>query len=272
MTREEGAIARPLAQVGILAYQEKGQLRHKKGGVIRQFRGSPDCGAFYAWVLGNINQLVSAKHPKPNPPLKELTTGQVGNLGEFLSFLVSRDSIFKLPGHTPALAGALIPLQPGTIVGLDIVVVYLDPDGASENDRLFIQEVKTTGARTLGYAKALIEDYKKLLDDTEPSKQLQTRISSIKTKLFFEHNWPMRALERVEDLVSTEAADCLKVRLMPTLIHDLRYEDPVSALSNVLDQVYSQGWPRDSVDAWSISIAKLNESLVKLANREAFRP
>lgn len=254
------------------AFQEKAKLKHIDGGHIRQFHGRPDCSAFYSWVLNYLNTIAFSGHPPPSPPLTSLTNGQKGNLGELISYLVSREDLFKNLGHTPALAGALIPFQPGTAVGLDIMVVYLDPNGNTNDDRLYIQEVKATGATNLTYADALVEDYKKLLDDTNPSTTLPTRVSAIKAKLYLEHGWSHQALQRVEDMVQPKAKDCTKIRLMPTLVHDLRYGVPSDALGNVLSQINLQGWPAGSTDGWSIAITRLNEALIHLANRVAFAP
>ncbi|MGN6828915.1 hypothetical protein [Paucibacter sp. M5-1] len=256
----------------MMTYKAEPDISHSKGGLIRQFRGDPNCAAFYAWVLNYLGQLAAAGHAPPTPPLVELTNGQKGNIGEFITFLVARNEKFGAANYTPSLAGALIPLQPGTAVGLDIMVLFLDPVGNTANDRLYIQEVKATGAEELTYAEALVKDYKKLLDDTQPSTALQSRISAIKAKLHLELNWPLAKIQRVEDIAQPDAKHCTRIRLMPTLVHDLRHGDPAAALNKVIDQIYLQGWPDGTIEGWSIAITRLNEAMVQMANRKSFTP
>jgi hypothetical protein len=138
---------------------------------IQCYRGSPTCAAFYSWALAQLAHITSMWQPPPGP----LTEGQRGNVGEFLSYIVARDSGLRGPGFTVALAGALVPLQIGTAPGLDITILHLAPDGDIAKDRLYILEVKTTGQLVLNYAYELVKDYGKLLDTTRrPGRQLHS--------------------------------------------------------------------------------------------------
>lgn len=135
------------------------------GRAIQIIRGDPDCAAFFNWIQA---ELVAATKHWP-PPIAKLTTGRRGNLGEYLSYKVARTSGLygKSKGYTIAIMGALTPLQDGAPTGLDTTIVHLDPDGDTSKDCLFIMEVKTTGKLELTYARALVEDYDKLLGKTK---------------------------------------------------------------------------------------------------------
>ncbi len=195
----------------------------------------------------------------------------MGNLGEAITYLVGRTERFNSAPFVAALASALTPFNASAVTGVDITIVYLDPNGIVANDRLFIQEIKTTGATQLGYSTALIGDYQKLLDTTKPSLSLMSRVSALKGKLKWEHHYPSELLQRVEDLAQPCASDCTRISLLPTLIHD-RNSNPVTALSHVMVEIQKQGWPQGCIEAWSISISRLNQALLHMANRVPFIP
>jgi hypothetical protein len=235
---------------------------------VQCFTGTPDCAAFYAWVLDKLMNGLSKWQPVAGP----LTTGQVGNLGEYISYMVARQSGLSGGGYTAALAGALTPLQIGTTPGLDITILHLDPGGDTSKDALYIQEVKTTGQNHLGYANALVADYKKLLDLTQPSTSLGSRMSWLKFKLDLEHNFPRELLDRADDLYRPDAKDCTRIKLLPTLVHDLNTPDPVIALDKVMAQIVAMGWSANTVEPWSIALKRLNDGLAHLAKQSAFVP
>lgn len=240
-------------------------------GDIHRYLGNPNCAAFYTWILNSLEDLMHPGFAAPSPPLTQITTGQMGNLGEAITYLVGRTERFNRVPFIAALGSALTPFNPSAQTGVDITIVYLDPNGIVANDRLFIQEIKTTGAAELGYSKALIEDYQKLLDTTKPTLSLMSRVSSLKCKLKWEHHYGPALLQRVEDLAQPTAADCTRIQLLPTLVHD-RNSDPVNALSQVMVAIQAQGWPKGTIEAWSISINQLNQALLHMANRRPFIP
>ncbi len=240
-------------------------------GDIHCYVGAPNCSAFYAWVLRTLEDLMHPGFGPPSPPLTKITPGQMGNLGEAITYLVGRTERFASVPFIVALGSALTPFNPSAITGVDIVIVYLDPNGVVANDRLFIQEIKSTGAVKLEYSKALIGDYQKLLDTTTPHLSLMSRVSSLKCKLKWEHHFDSGLLQRVEDLAQPSASDCTRIRLLPTLVHD-RNSDPIAALSHVMVEIKKQGWPQGCIEAWSISIAQLNQALLHMANRTPFTP
>lgn len=235
-------------------------------GDIHAYTGTPDCRTFHNWILDSLIEMLHPQFGPPNPPLTSLTTGHKGNLGEAITVLVGKTDRFSTGPFVFALGGALTPFNAGAQIGLDICILYLDPNGIAANDRLFIQEVKTTGSADLNYSKKLIEDYEKLLDTTTPTLSLMSRVSALKVKLKWEHNFPNDKLQRVEDLAQISAAACTRVRLLPTLIHD-RGSDPSTALSHVMTEIATQGWSAGCIEAWSISLTLLDQTLIEMANR-----
>tara|TARA_R110000787_G_scaffold286186_1_gene403621 strand:+ start:19843 stop:20628 length:786 start_codon:yes stop_codon:yes gene_type:complete len=243
----------------------------KDSGEIHCYVGQPSCNVFYKWILENLEEQLHAGFGPPHPPLTKISSGQMGNLGESMAFLVGRFDRFSSPHFLAVLGGALTPFNSGTVIGVDIMIVYLDPNGNVENDRLFIQEMKTTCASDLNYSKELIDDYEKLLDTTKPSLSLMSRVSSLKAKLNWEHNYPNDLIQRVEDLAQPCVESCTRIRLLPTLIHD-RNSDPVQALTHVLTEIQQQGWSQECIEAWSISLTRLEQCLLHMANRLPFSP
>lgn len=240
-------------------------------GKICLYVGSPDCPEFYTWILSSLEEQVHPDLKPPSPPLKEITPGQMGNIGEAITVLVGQADQFANPHFIFGVGGACTPFSAGTIIGLDITIVYLDPNGNTVNDRLFIQEIKTTAATQLGYSKALIADFQKLLDTTTPAQSLVMRVSSLMSKLKFEHRFDRQKLKRIEDLAQPTPANCTRIRLLPTLIHD-RSVASIMDLTDVMTKIQAQGWPKGCIEAWSISMRQLEQALLSIANRVPFSP
>ncbi|TMU70219.1 hypothetical protein [Hydrogenophaga intermedia] len=155
---------------------------------------------------------------------------------------------------------------------MDITIIHLDPQGDVANDCLYILEVKTTGQVTLNYASALIADYEKLLDQTNPDTSLGARVKWLKTKLKYEHKLDKALLDRVDDLYRPLASDCARIKLLPTLVHDRRYGDPIQTLGAVSDAISSQGWPARNIESQSIALRRLDDCLSHLAKLTDFVP
>jgi hypothetical protein len=235
-------------------------------------RGDPDCAAFYQWIHTELTK-VTMQWP---PTVTKLTTGRKGNLGEFVSYHVARaNGLYgKEKGYTVALMGALTPLQNGAPTGLDITILHLDPAGDVTNDCLYIMEVKTTGKLELTYAKALINDYEKLLGTATVAGSLGQRFNWLQSYLRELHQFSDDALERVGNLFMPEAKDCQSIRLLPTLVHDRNAGDSVAviALDDVAAEVEKQGWGKSTIEPWSIAISKLTECLIHLSNNGVKMP
>lgn len=238
------------------------------GRTIQCYVGDPDCSALYAWLLEKLRKLTSKWQPPPGP----LTNGQRGNVGEFIAYMVARQDGLSGHGYTVALGGALTPLQVGTTPGMDVTIVHLAPNGDTAKDCLYVLEVKTTGQIALTYASALVDDYAKLLDHTRPSTSLPARMSALKAKLALEHDFQDDLLDRVEDLYRPKPSDCDRIRLLPTLVHDKRYGNPVDTLDAVAGEILKQGWPSANLEPRSIVLRRLNECLEHLVNKATFSP
>ena len=79
--------------------------------------------------------------------------------------------------------------------------------GDSESDdRLFIQEVKSTGQPNLGNANGLIDDYSKLFQ-IHPRFSLRSRITVLKSKICYAWKMPELA-ERCSKFVGTNPVEC----------------------------------------------------------------
>lgn len=231
--------------------------------------GTPNCSAFYNWALTKLQDILSRWHLAYTGPM---TPGLQGNLGEFLSYHVARQSGLSGPGFTGIALGANSPLNIGAPTGLDATIVFLSPDGDTSKDRLYVMEMKTTIVQNLSYANALVGDCAKLLDATRPSTNLANRMSGLKGFLSDTLGFSDKLLDRVEDLYRPTAAECVKVKLMPTLVHDLRYGNPVVTLDGVARRIELLGWLPTSVEPWSVSLTRLDECLQHLRRQAAFVP
>lgn len=254
-----------------MTFQKKSYVS-SAGRAIQIVRGDPDCAAFFNWIHA---ELVAVTKHWP-PPIKKLTTGRRGNLGEFLSYKVAQASGLygKSKGYTIAIMGALTPLQDGAPTGLDTTILYLDPSGDTSRDYIFIMEVKTTGKMELTYAKALVKDYEKLLGKTKIAGSLGQRMNWMQAYLSEVHEFSDEHLDRVGNLFQPEAKDCKGVKLLPTLVHDrcIDDQDAIIALDKVAEDIEALGWRNDNIETWSIAINRLTECLIHLSNNIAFKP
>lgn len=251
---------------------KKSPSKSSNGRLIQLVRGDPDCASFYQWIHAELKKITKNWPPKIN----KLTTGRRGNLGEFLSYRVARASGLhgRSNGYTIALMGALTPLQDGAPPGLDITIVYLDPNGDTSKDRLFIMEVKTTGSVELTYANALIGDYDKLLGTTQVAGSLGQRMNWLQAYLMDVHEFFPEEMDRVGDLFLPDAKDCIGIRLLPTLVHDRKSGDSaaVTKLDEVAEKIENIGWRKDCIEPWSIAITELSKCFVHLSNNERSMP
>lgn len=242
------------------------------GRSIHLMRGDPDCETFYQWIHSELTK-VTKKWP---PKISELKTGRRGNLGEFISYKVAQSSGLhgKIKGYTIAIMGALTPLQDGAPTGLDTTIIHLDPSGDASKDRLYIMEVKTTGAIDLKYASALVGDYEKLLGKTKFAGSLWERMNWLQGYLMEAHEFSPAELDRVGDLFQPKAEDCIGITLLPTLVHDRKAGDSaaLTALDDVAEKIEGLGWRQDCIEAWSIAITDLTNCFIHLSNNKSSMP
>ena len=168
----------------------------------------------------------------------------------------------------------LTPLQDGAPTGLDTTIVHLDPNGDTSKDRLYIMEVKTTGAIKLTYASALVDDYEKLLGKTKVAGSLGQRMNWLQAYLMEVHEFSPAALDRVGKLFQPKAEDCIGITLLPTLVHDRSSGDPaaVTGLDGVAGKIENLGWRKDCIEPWSIAITELSKCFLHLSNNKSVMP
>ena len=230
-----------------------------QSGVVLWSGADPSCTALYA----HLQAFLRARQAALLPPGASLSNSQKGNLGEFIAFVIGHQNVFTAPTHRIVTNNAYDPLSAISISGLDLAYVYFHPTDP-KCDLLFIQEVKTTGDSSLAYGDALVVDYQKLYDG-DGRTVLVNRAAAIKNRLEFEHQLPDDLLDRVDDLVGTSPHNSSQVHLVPTLVHEAAGSDPMTKLIAVRTQIAGFGWAHNQITAWSIALANLDASLVKIA-------
>jgi len=127
-----------------------------------------------------------------------------------------------------------------------------------------VQEVKTTSDAKLSYADKLIEDYAKLFS-TDPQFTLQSRCSvaaNVMEALGIGSDLCCRARE----LAGISPQTSPKVRLLPTLVHELKGAAPVPKLLAVRSTIVSAGeWANSAVQCWSVALESLDDRLARLS-------
>lgn len=218
--------------------------------------GNPDCDAAHLALLTELRRFRVPFLDKTTVP----SNRQKGNIGEFLTLHVARGMEY---GEMHKQAGnALEPLSDVSKAGLDLIYVYLD-ENDQENDLLYVQEIKTTGQKTLAYWDNLTSDYEKLFA-TNLNFTLQSRIDTLALKFEIEQNNDEYA-ERVRRLGATTPQGCSNIRLLPTGIHDLQVGQPVTKLLAIRSAITVFGWNANQIAPWAISLSQLDDRILRLA-------
>lgn len=235
---------------------------------LRSYVGDPRCEDAYRWIHERLSETTDdfiVKATDFNDRIK-------GNLGEFVAFHITRSEVEPGNGWYIFYSNVDTPLSRISGAGLDICFLYLGADGSGAEDKLCIQEVKTTGAANLTYAKALVADYDKLRS-ADTSVNLQTRVRSLKARMRDTYGITDRkVLDRVQLLAHPDPSKCQKVYLLPTLVHELKGADPATALAQVRSDIADQGWQMKLVNPVSIGLTRLNDGFLHLAQNKAFVP
>jgi hypothetical protein len=218
--------------------------------------GHPNCDAAHAALLAGLQELGT---PFIGPG-QTLSLSQRGNLGEFISLHIARAGDFNT--MQKFAWNALQPLSGISRDGIDLTYVYFDPVSA-ENDLLYIQEVKTTGAANLNYLNRLVEDYQKLFS-TDINLTLQTRIQCLSNSFEIERNNDAYA-ERVQYLGATTPKECIRIRLIPTGVHRRGIGNPVEKMLAIRSVIASFGWDQLAINPWSVALSDLDDRLLRLA-------
>lgn len=228
-------------------------------GVVLWTGAEPSCSALYL----HLQAFLQSRQATLLPSGSTLSNSQKGNLGEFIAFRVGHEHVFNDPAHRIVTNNAYDPLNTISISGLDLAYIYFHPSDP-RGDILYLQEVKTTADISLSYGDALVTDYRKLYEG-DGRTVLVNRAAAIKNRLEFEHRLGDDFLARVDDLVGTAPQNSLRVHLVPTLVHEANGADPAAKLIAVRTQIAGLGWAHNQITAWSIALADLELSLLKLA-------
>jgi hypothetical protein len=186
-----------------------------------------------------------------------------GNLGETISFCLGK--WFDYQSHIAFPANVFQVIVDISRPAIDIVWLFFGT--VEENDVAVIQEVKTTGAPSLDYADALIPDYEKLFG-TDPSLRLQNRLQAIKNEVEYKLNRP-EWCARISNLAGMSPQTSPRIRLVPTLVHELSAADPVPKMVAIRTTLVGKGWPIDAIDAWAVGLSELNPRLIRLAQGQS---
>ena len=219
-------------------------------------RGDPSCDAAHASLLAALKKLGT---PFVNPH-DTITVNQQGNLGEFISFHIARFG--PLAATAKFAQNALQPLSGISGAGIDLTYVYFDKTTPA-NDRLYIQEIKTTCADNLEYLNRLTADYKKLFS-ANVNFTLQTRIQNLANIFEIERDSEEYA-DRVQRLAGVSPTECARIRLIPTGVHRLGVGNPVEKLLAIQSSIVSFGWSSTAIAPWSIGLGDLEDRLLRLA-------
>lgn len=218
--------------------------------------GDPDCQHAHETLLTAL-----AVFGNFIGPTQSLGTRRQGNLGEFISLHVATGPANLQ--HSKAYAiNAFDPLQDVSSPGLDITYAYFDAED-EDRDRLYVQEVKTTGEVSLSYADTLVTDYEKLFGE-DPNLTLGTRVQAIAMRVELGEKEPMLA-NRLRRLASTQPKTCTHIRLVPTLVHELKGTSPQKKLLAVASAISTLGWPMGSINPWGIALTDLVARLGRMA-------
>jgi hypothetical protein len=97
-------------------------------------------------------------------------------------------------------------------------------------------------------------------------------MNALTAALHYTHKLPRSLIQRAQALYMPKPEDCTAVMLIPTLVHDRGSGDAlaVAPMDNVVAQIEALGWPKASIEPWSIAISKLIACLICLNNQEVF--
>jgi len=218
--------------------------------------GNPDCQAAHVAVLGWL-KVHCKRFITVSGTLSEAIKG---NLGEAISFYVG--STFDFLQFLPFPANAFSPL--GSISRPDIDIVWIFLGKRPSDDFAILHEVKTTtSSSSLDYANNLINDYDKLFG-TSVTLTLHTRLQGIKNEVEYKLGKP-QLCPRISGLAGKSPQSSPKIRLLPTLVHDLAAGSPVKKMVAIRSTLIGRGWSAGSVDPWAIGLSQLESRLKRLA-------
>lgn len=236
------------------------------GGVLL-WRGDPKCQSGHDAMLAWLKDTVQAFLTKREADDRLLSGGGKanilrGNLGESIAFCVSH--WHDRDGHWPNAVNAYRPLGPSSAIDIDILWVCFAPK--AKDDYVIVQEVKTTSGLDLSYGNALLADYDKLYG-TDPHLTLRSRLKPLKKQLLYQSRGAdgKELSERLFALAGKSPQTSQKIRLRPTLVHELVGTTPQPKMTWIRNSLIGRGWTADSIEAWAIGLSDLDDRLHRLA-------
>jgi hypothetical protein len=228
-------------------------FNYVQSGSVALWTGDPNCQNGHDYMRTWLRTHIS---PYPVTWIDGDTRTQ-GNLGEALAFCVAKFG--QLDTYRPFVANAFAPFSGISRNEIDILWIGFGPTPA--DDRAIIQEVKTTFAQDLAYAKQLLPDYEKAFG-VDPKVQFNTHLGKVKVELEMTHKRPDLA-KRVNALTATTPANAKRIVCIPTLVHDLAGADPAGTLSAIKSAMLAKGWV--SVHPWSIALSEIKLRFPRIA-------
>jgi hypothetical protein len=224
-------------------------------GIVKEWRGNPQCDDLHSFILEHLRQIGCTFVPSGT----SLRMPQIGNLGEFICFVVEHAKTFPNCIFEPA--NALRPLNTISNDGIDILWLSLEQN--PQNDFVVLQEVKTTGDPDLPIHYKLVQDYRKRFGQSS-ADTLSIALQALKSRLRFQDGNPQRAL-RVTRLAATSPSNASSILLMPTIVHDAIATNAQGVLLNVKTAVAALKWPASVIHPRSIALTDLMARLQNLS-------
>lgn len=217
--------------------------------------GQPDCQAAHDYLLLRMEDMGADYLMSESAVSNSIK----GNIGEFVAFDIGRQHDYT--DFLPFPANAFKPLNPISRPELDIVWLYF---GVTELDDIAVlQEVKATGDPDLGYARALIEDYEKLFGE-DMQLTLRSRLDAIKNEVQYKLKRP-ELCSRITALAGNGPETSPRLRLLPTLFHELDGSKPEVRMVAIRSTLVGKGWSPSAVQAWAVGLSDFDERIVRLA-------
>ena len=219
------------------------------------WNGDPDDRAAHRTILDWLEQVAPTGFLQiagdlPNP-IK-------GNMGEFIAYCIGKNYVFT---NCEMVSGANTPDPLSSISKPDVDIVWIFIGQNQVDDWAVLQEVKTTGEPSLRLADALITDYDKLFG-RDVGLTLQARLGVLKNKL--EQLGQGHFASRITALTAPSPELALKIRLVPTLLHDSA-NDPSDKMVFVRQALIGRGWSPDAVLCWSVALSEIDDRLRRIA-------
>lgn len=200
-------------------------------GLVRRWRGRPNCDAMHAFLLDQLNAI----HCSFLAPAAHLTQQQCGNLGEFIAFAVGWGKGFS--EYDRQCANAYNPLSLISQPGIDIIWFRFADDPA--DDKVILQEVKTTRSPDMDIRHRLVDDYRKLFSGSS-RRRLPVMLQAMKSRLIFEASRPDLA-HRVTRMLGPSPQTCSGIMLAPTIVHEEIDSDPDAVMLAVRTSIGALG-------------------------------